>query len=93
MANLFGYRATDPGDMLIQEDPVGPENDEWLVKLAKDAGIVIMAWGPPGRHLGRDKAVMELLEDNVQLHYLRLTKDGYPGHPLYLPKSLRPVEF
>ncbi len=93
MANLFAYRSSDPRLMRLQEDPVGPDNDEWIVKLAKDAGIVIMAWGPPGSHRGRDKAVMELLEEVVPLHYLRLTKDGYPGHPLYLPKALRPVEF
>ena len=24
------------------------------------------------------------------LHYLRLTKDGHPGHPLYLPADLKP---
>jgi hypothetical protein len=26
-----------------------------------------------------------------ELHYLRLTKDGHPGHPLYLPASLHPI--
>lgn len=28
-----------------------------------------------------------------KLHYLRLTKDGHPGHPLYLPADLRLVEW
>ncbi len=40
MANLFAYRATDPSEMKLQIDPVGAENDEWLVKLASGAGAV-----------------------------------------------------
>ncbi len=28
MANLFAYRATNPADMLMQADPIGPDNAE-----------------------------------------------------------------
>ena len=88
MANLFAYRATRPADMLAQDDPVGPENDAHLQKLAAEAGVVVAAWGVHGTHRGRHNVVRAMLP---ALHYLRLTKDGHPGHPLYLPASLRPV--
>ena len=88
MTNLFAYRATQPTDMLAQEDPIGPENDAYLRRLAADAGVVVAAWGTHGVHQGRDAQVRTLLPN---LHYLRLTKDGHPGHPLYLPATLRPV--
>ena len=88
MTNLFAYRATQPTDMLAQDDPIGPENDAHLRRLATDAGVVVAAWGTHGAHLGRDAQVRTLLPN---LHYLRLTKDGHPGHPLYLAASLRPV--
>lgn len=88
MTNLFAYRATQPADMLAQDDPVGPENDEYLQALAATAGVVVAAWGVHGTHGGRHSAVRAMLPS---LHYLRLTKDGHPGHPLYLPASLRPV--
>lgn len=88
MANLFAYRATQPADMLAQDDPVGPDNDAYLRRLAAEAGVVVAAWGTHGTHGGRHRAVLDMLPG---LHYLRLTKDGHPGHPLYLPASLRPV--
>lgn len=57
MANLFAYRATQPADMLAQDDPVGPENDAHLQKLAAEAGVVVAAWGVHGTHRGRHNVV------------------------------------
>ena len=88
MANLFAYRATKPADMLKQDDPIGPDNDAHLRQLAADAGVVVAAWGTHGTHGGRHRAVRKMLP---ALHYLRLTKNGHPGHPLYLPASLLPA--
>lgn len=87
MTNLFAFRATQPSDMMRADDPIGPENDETLRRHAADAGIVIAAWGAHGTYRGRDRAVRVMLP---AIHALRLTKDGHPGHPLYLPASLRP---
>ncbi len=88
MTNIFAYRATQPEDMKAVADPVGPENDQYLQRIAAGAGVIVAAWGVHGTHQGRDSAVRRLLP---ALHCLKLTKDGHPGHPLYLPKTLRPV--
>ena len=90
MTNLFAYRATQPQDMKMATDPVGPRNDLVLKERAGRAGVVVAAWGVHGTHNNRASAVRAMLP---QLHYLRLTKDGHPGHPLYLPKTLNPVEW
>lgn len=88
MANLFAYRATDPEDMFKASDPVGAENDQWLINLAKDAGVVVAAWGNDGSYKGRSKEVIQLMPS---LHYLKLNKTGEPAHPLYLKGTLKPV--
>lgn len=88
MTNLFAFRATQPADMKKAVEPVGWENDHTLTTLARGAGVVVAAWGAHGTYKRRDQSVRLLVPD---LHYLRLTKDGHPAHPLYLPASLRPV--
>ena len=60
LANLFAYRATDPRELKGVSDPVGPENDHWLNRLADEAGIVIAAWGIHGGFMRRDSVVMDL---------------------------------
>jgi hypothetical protein len=90
MTNLFAFRATKPVDMRAADDPVGPKNDAHLVKIARQAGIVVGAWGTHGTHLGRDLTVVSLVPD---LHCLHTTKDGHPGHPLYLRGGLKPTLF
>lgn len=88
MTNLFAYRATDPAKMKKVAEPIGWENDVTLATLAQDAGVVVAAWGAHGTYKQRDQSVRILVPG---LNYLRLTKEGQPGHPLYLPGSLRPV--
>ncbi|MFM2483259.1 DUF1643 domain-containing protein [Celerinatantimonas sp. YJH-8] len=90
MTNLFAYRATQPEIMESQEDPVGKDNDQWLVQLAREAGIVVAAWGNHGGHLQRSKQVVSLLPD---LYYLKLNKSGEPAHPLYLSAQLTPLKW
>ncbi len=88
MANLFAFRATEPSVMKSQSDPVGADNDVWLTNLAKDAGVVVAAWGNDGSHLNRSSVVKELVPN---LHYLKMNKSGEPAHPLYLKGDLKPV--
>ena len=90
MTNLFAFRATEPKNMLLHPDPVGQDNDKHLLAMASNAGIIVAAWGTIGDHLGRAETVKALLPE---LHYLRLTKDGHPGHPLYISSSTMPEKW
>lgn len=88
MANLFAYRATEPSDMKAARDPVGPENDVWLARLASEAGIIIAAWGNHGTFIGRSNKVRKLL---TNMHCLKINMSGEPAHPLYQKSGLKPV--
>lgn len=90
MTNAFAFRATDPAVMKSDPLPIGPDNNKWLRRLSKDAGIIIAAWGVHGSFLDRDKAILKLLPE---LDCLGVTKDGHPKHPLYLPKTAKPQAF
>lgn len=90
MANLFAYRATEPKDMLAEPEPVGIENDQWLVELSQKAALVVAAWGNNGTYLDRSFQVKKTIPN---LHYLKLNQSGEPAHPLYLKLDLKPVQF
>ena len=87
MTNLFAIRATDPKEMMKRDRPVGPENNFWLLKLSRQAGIIIAAWGVNGTYRHRNEFVCAMLEN---LKCLGLTKTGHPRHPLYLSKNIKP---
>lgn len=80
--NLFAYRATQPPDMKCQCDPVGPENDKYLLEETKDS-IILLAWGNHGNFMNRSAAVVTLLQDK-ELFCLAKNKSGEPKHPLYI---------
>lgn len=87
MLNLFAYRATDPRQLLIAEDPVGPDNDAHLKSAVARSDMTVAAWGVHGKLQNRGWHVVGMLGEGAHLQALGLTKDGYPRHPLYLPSA------
>jgi hypothetical protein len=90
--NIFAFRSTNPAGLRTTKDPVGPENDEAIVNAAKNADLVIAAWGTHGELQDRGNVVGDMLtEVGIELHVLRLTKAGHPGHPLYVAGDTLPT--
>lgn len=94
VGNLYGMRATYPGDLIEAPDPVGPENDAHLLKMSLVARTIVCAWGQPGPIPARRWQVLRLLgcpKLAPPLHYLTLNRNGEPGHPLRLSATLKPT--
>lgn len=90
LGNLFAYRSTDPEKLYTVSDPIGPENDLQLCKMARKAAIVIAAWGNGGIYKNRACQIINMFSG---LHCLGQTKKEKPKHPLYLPSDLEPIPF
>jgi hypothetical protein len=90
VGNLFAYRATRPVDLRKASKPVGPDNEQWLLKMAAAAKLIIACWGNDGSYLSQDQSIQKLLP---KLHCLKLNATGAPAHPLYLRKTLKPVPY
>ena len=93
IGNTFAYIATDKECLRVIEHPTGPGNDKNLIKMAKLAAKVILAYGQPGHKSlqGQGRRVARLLiDEGVKPYVLKLSKNGTPCHPLYLSKTLKP---
>lgn len=89
VVNTNSYRATEPKDARTPSEEYLAINDQWLAHTHAKSGMTICAWG--------DKANPDLVARTVRalyalgpLHALRVTKQGNPQHPLYLPAITRP---
>lgn len=96
VANIFALRSTDPAGLykaaIHDGDPVGPENDAALDELAARVSMVVAGWGTHGRLGWRGDTVRRRFDAAGRpLHVLRLSREGFPCHPLYLPGSLEPT--
>ncbi|MEQ9223879.1 MAG: DUF1643 domain-containing protein [Salinisphaeraceae bacterium] len=91
VGNIFAYRATDPRNMMAAEDPVGPDNNWHLAEMIEQSDFLICGWGVHGAHKDRSRQVCRILDAlGASPHALSLTKDGEPGHPLYLRTDSTP---
>jgi hypothetical protein len=88
MTNLFAFRATYPSDLKATADPVGPRNDAWIRRAARQVDRIVAVWGNDGAWMDRSAHIRHMLKG--RLEYLRLNAAGEPAHPLYLPSSLAP---
>ena len=89
VGNLFAYRATDPTALQRVDQPVGPDNDQALLEMMAQCGLVVAAWSNHGAKYGRRvREVLDLVEQ--PLYCLRQWRSGQPAHPLYQRKDIRP---
>jgi len=91
--NLFAFRSPKP-NYPVNENSVGPQNNEYIKDRTKDVDVVVVAWGNPNglakekeRYDQRISEVLRLIDKN-QLHRVGdLTKKGYPRHGLSWKKN------
>lgn len=91
VGNIFALRSTDPDGLYDHPDPVGPENDDHLRQSAREADIVVAAWGHHGGYQDRGPEVVRMLD--CGLTALDTTQAGHPAHPLYQPGDADPHPF
>lgn len=96
VVNLFALRSAYPWVLWDDKtiDPIGPDNDDAIQQAVDIAhnGIIICAWGQNGGYMDRGNAVLGMIE-HLNPCYLRLSKHGFPCHPLYLRGELKPIQF
>jgi hypothetical protein len=63
--NAFALRSTDPKALYIAvrdgQDPVGPENDRYILEVAARASLRVVGWGKHETLLTRGRRMAELL--------------------------------
>ena len=90
MANLFAFRSTYPKDIYLIDDPIGKDNDHYILECVKQSDLIIACWGNNGTYMNREKVITELVPN---LYCLQKNKNGTPHHPLRLPRNIDPVPF
>lgn len=93
VVNLFALVATYPAQLQDVADPIGSENDRYLLTTGQNASTLILAWGNWGRLLERDRAVFKLLAHLPNIYCLGMNKTGQPRHPLYLKRDTTLIAF
>lgn len=92
MCNLFAFRNTNPKIMKQEIEPIGLENDFYILKIAKEVDLIVIAWGNYGKYLNRSEKLLDKLNEFV-LYCLGITKENEPRHPLYLRKDEKLKEY
>ncbi|MFF2499577.1 DUF1643 domain-containing protein [Peribacillus sp. NPDC058075] len=94
MVNLFSYRSTDFDMLKNFDNPIGIENDKYLLNAVRNASLVVIAWGEKGIYRNRHIEVLKLFKvANIPVYCLDILKCGQPKHPLYAKKELTPISF
>jgi len=93
VVNLFAYRATDYRELFKVNDPIGEENNCFLMQAVERCSTVVLGWGTKGPLLGRDRQIISLFAGLKDVYCLGITKDGQPRHPLYVKGDTSLVPF
>lgn len=102
--NFAAIRATDPRDMISSNDPFGEYNLYAIKKtLSQIVGRwrikpdILLAYGnnieklPTGIHVANN--INRICARYGNLKCLKITKKGFPQHPLYLSRDIKPGRY
>jgi hypothetical protein len=84
VVNLFALRSTDPRELREAILPVGRLNDAWILRVARKAHKIVLAWGAGADWAPERSDQLLLLLAHHDLYCFGTTKSGAPKHPLYL---------
>lgn len=98
VCNLFAFRSTDVRALARASDPIGPENNDHMLRLMREADTIVPCWGDrtklPRELWGRIDTVKEMILDSgAPVFTLGLTKCGDPKHPLMLGYNTQLTEW
>lgn len=96
LVNLFALRMTDSSNLHRQTNPLEEpglpgRNDAEILRAAKEAKLIVCAWGQKGGLYRRNQSVRRLLAD-YDLYCVKMTGED-PWHPLYVKKEAQPEIF
>jgi hypothetical protein len=75
-------------------DPVGPNNDQWIRYAADQSDKVVFAWRVDYGHIKKRNEKVRKLLKNYDHYCIEKSKNGkHPKHPLFLKKDLFPILF
>lgn len=92
VVNLFALRATNPKELLIHPDPVGPLNNERLKEQIEKHtnSLIVAAWG--AHKFAQERGTLLKFIWSPQFLCLGMNKDGSPKHPLYVKSDAPLIE-
>lgn len=95
MGNLFDWRSTDPKKLPRDSFATSEYNDPCLRARATESKLVIACWGAVPWAQWRIDNVFKDVFDELHKRWfcLKLTKGGFPWHPLYVAKKTQPQLF
>lgn len=97
VGNAFAFRATDVRALQRVADPVGPDNDFHIERIAAQADVLVPCWGNtqkvPEALRGRFAQVLAILRATGKpVMTFGFTTGGDPKHPLMLGYGAKLIE-
>lgn len=93
VVNLFALISTDPEYIREHSDPIGINNDKYILEAATRANTIVVAWGEKHfinqRH---NKVAKMLMNRGHDLYCLGIAKSGHPRHPSRMSHSIESLQ-
>ncbi len=93
VVNLFADRTPHPSLLKQAAEPIGKENDKYILETAQRSERLILSWGNHGTWQKQDLSVLQLLKNYPHLYCFGITRKGCPRHPLYLRSTSKPQRY